>query len=36
MAINEKKIDYTFTYTPGLDNIIADMMSHYPIVDIKR
>ena len=25
-----KDYDYAFTYTPGKDNIIADMLSHYP------
>ena len=31
-----EEFKYTFVYTPGKDNLVADMISHYPLINISR
>ena len=28
--------DYEFIYTPGKDNVVADMLSRYPIINVNQ
>ena len=31
-----EEFDYTFKYTPGKDNVVADMISRYPIINVNE
>ena len=31
-----EEFDYTFIYTPGKDNVVADMISRYPVINIDE
>ena len=31
-----EEFDYSFQYTPGKDNVVADMVSRYPIINVNE